>query len=169
MLGADGAGLDIALTAALPTLLVGSAAFSVGLGRALVAEVAAHLSATQLEHLDQSLAQQPVTRAEFADLTLRLGAAETFLADTVTALTTGREDVTLRLLQVKAVASEAAAAVADGAMRLCGGEAFRKELGVERRFRDALAARVMAPTTDALRDFVGRVALGQPLFDPQEA
>ena len=33
-------------------------------------------------------------------------------------------------------------------MRLCGGAAFRKELGVERRFRDALAARVMAPTTD---------------------
>ena len=51
------------------------------------------------------------------------------------------------MLQVKAVAAEAAAEVADGVMRLCGGAAFRKELGVERRFRDSLAARVMAPTT----------------------
>ena len=49
-------------------------------------------------------------------------------------------------------------------MRLCGGAAFRKELGIERRFRDALAARVMAPTTDALHDFVGRATLGLPLF-----
>ena len=71
----------------------------------------------------------------------------------------------LRVLQVKAVAGEAAAEVADGVMRVCGGAAFRKELGVERRFRDALAARVMAPTTDALRDFVGRAALGLPLLD----
>ena len=68
------------------------------------------------------------------------------------------------MLQVKAVAAEAAAEVADGVMRLCGGAAFRKELGIERRFRDALAARVMAPTTDALHDFVGRATLGLPLF-----
>ena len=39
------------------------------------------------------------------------------------------------------------------AMKICGGAAFRKELGIERRFRDARAARVMAPTTDALLDF----------------
>jgi isovaleryl-CoA dehydrogenase len=47
---------------------------------------------------------------------------------------------------------------------LCGGSAFRKELGVERLFRDALAARVMAPTTEALNDFVGRATLGMPLL-----
>ncbi len=35
----------------------------------------------------------------------------------------------LRVLQVKAVAGEAAAEVADGVMRVCGGAAFRRELG----------------------------------------
>jgi alkylation response protein AidB-like acyl-CoA dehydrogenase len=65
---------------------------------------------------------------------------------------------------VKAVAAETASEVADGVMRLCGGSAFRKELGIERRFRDSLAARVMAPTTEALHDFVGRAAFGQPLL-----
>ncbi|MBO3741479.1 acyl-CoA dehydrogenase family protein [Actinoplanes flavus] len=50
-----------------------------------------------------------------------------------------------------------------------GGSAFRKELGIERHFRDALAARVMAPTTEALHDFTGRAALGLPLFDTPEA
>ena len=40
-------------------------------------------------------------------------------------------------------------------MRLLRGSAFRRDLSIERHFRDALAARVMAPTTEALLDFVG--------------
>lgn len=165
MLGADGAGLDIALAVVLPTFLVGNAAFSVGLAQALVDEAAAHLTRTRLEHLDRTLAEQPTTRLQYATLLTRAAEARAFLADTLAALATGRADAMLRVLQVKAVAGEAAAEIADGVMRLCGGAAFRKELGVDRRFRDALAARVMAPTTDALRDFVGRAALGQPLLD----
>jgi isovaleryl-CoA dehydrogenase len=131
---------------------------------ALVGEAAAHLRSTRLAHLGQTLAQQPANRAEFARLRTRTDEVRAFLADTVTALGVGRPDATLRMLQVKAVAAEAASEVADGVMRLCGGAAFRKDLGVERRFRDSLAARVMAPTTAALRDFVGRAVLGQPLF-----
>jgi alkylation response protein AidB-like acyl-CoA dehydrogenase len=49
-------------------------------------------------------------------------------------------------------------------MRVCGGAAFRKEVGVERNFRDSRAASVMAPTTDTLYDFIGRIACGLPLF-----
>ncbi|MGH3932172.1 MAG: acyl-CoA dehydrogenase family protein [Pseudonocardiaceae bacterium] len=165
-LGEDGAGLDIALGTALPYFLVLNAAFSLGIMEALVAEAAAHLARTRLQHLDQTLAQQPVTRAAFARLRIQTDTTRAFLQDTLTALATGREDATLRVLEVKAVAAEAASEVADGVLRVCGGAAFRKELGVERRFRDSLAARVMAPTTDALHDFVGRVCLGLPLFDP---
>jgi isovaleryl-CoA dehydrogenase len=164
MLGDDGAGLDIALGTALPTFLTGNAAFSVGLTTALLDEAATHLTNTRLEHLDQTLAEQPVARAEYARLRTRGDEARAFLADTLAALDGGRADATLRVLQVKAVASEVSSEVADGVMRLCGGAAFRKELGVERRFRDTLAARVMAPTTPALRDFVGRATLGLPLF-----
>jgi isovaleryl-CoA dehydrogenase len=165
VLGADGAGLDVALGVVLPTFLVGNAAFSLGLTEALLGETRAHLMSTRLEHLGQTLAEQPLTRAEFARLRTRGDEARAFLSDTLAALHSGRPEGMLRVLQVKAVASEVASEVADGAMRLCGGAAFRKELGVERRFRDALAARVMAPTTTALRELVGRAALGQPLFD----
>jgi alkylation response protein AidB-like acyl-CoA dehydrogenase len=70
----------------------------------------------------------------------------------------------LRVLEVKAVAAEAAVTTTDLAMKLCGGAAFRKEVGIERRLRDARAARVMAPTTDALLDFVGRAVFDQPLL-----
>ncbi|WP_433782071.1 acyl-CoA dehydrogenase family protein [Actinomycetospora sp. CA-101289] len=160
----DGAGLDVALGSALPTFLVGNAAVSLGLMEALVEEAAGHLTASRLEHLGQSLAEQAPTRLAFAALRTRVDTTRAFLADTLAALGSGRADATLRVLQVKAVAAEAAADVADGVMRLCGGAAFRKELGIERRYRDAVAARVMAPTTDALHDFVGRATLGLPLF-----
>jgi alkylation response protein AidB-like acyl-CoA dehydrogenase len=86
------------------------------------------------------------------------------LADTLGALASGRADAMLRVLEVKAVAAESAASVTDAAMKLCGGAAFRKEVGIERRFRDARAARVMAPTTDALLDIVGRAVLELPLL-----
>ncbi|PRX91724.1 acyl-CoA dehydrogenase family protein [Allonocardiopsis opalescens] len=164
-LGEDGAGLDIALAAALPWFLVLNAAFSVGLCEAAVAEATRHATATRLEHLGQTLAQQPVTRDELARLRNATDTARAFLADTLDALEQSRPDATLRVLQVKAVAGETASEVTDQALRLGGGAAFRKELGVERRFRDARAARVMAPTTSALRDFVGRAITGQPLFD----
>jgi alkylation response protein AidB-like acyl-CoA dehydrogenase len=163
-LGADGEGLDVALATALPWFLVLSAAFGLGLLEAVTAETAAHLSGARLEHLGQTLIQQPVTRADFARLRLTTDRVRAFLNDTLSALETGRADAQRRVLEVKAVAAEEAAAGCDLPMKLCGGAAFRKETGVERRFRDSLAARVMAPTTDALLDFVGRAASGLPLL-----
>ncbi|HEX8969211.1 MAG TPA: acyl-CoA dehydrogenase family protein [Chloroflexota bacterium] len=165
MLGRDGGGLDIALTLVLPTFLVLSAAFSIGLMEAVASEAATHLTATRLEHLDRSLAQQQGVRLDFARLRLELDRTRALLDDTLSALEDSRADAMLRVLEVKAAASEAALQVTDLAMKLCGGAAFRKELGIERRFSDARAARVMAPTTDALLDFVGRASLGLPLLD----
>jgi alkylation response protein AidB-like acyl-CoA dehydrogenase len=49
-------------------------------------------------------------------------------------------------------------------MRVCGGAAFRREVGVERHFRDARAASVMAPTTEALHGFIGKAVCGLPVF-----
>ncbi|MGR6913101.1 acyl-CoA dehydrogenase family protein [[Actinomadura] parvosata] len=164
MLGGDGAGLDLALQSALPYFLVLNAAFSLGLMEALMSKAHDHLVRVRLEHMGETLAQQPAPRTLYADLRTRTDLVRTFIDDTLTALETGRADATLRVLQVKAVAGETAAGVADGVMRLCGGSAFRKETGVERLFRDSLAARVMAPTTEALRDFVGRATLELPLF-----
>jgi len=164
MLAGDGAGLDVALAETLPWFLVLSAAFSVGLMEAVTAETGAHLTSTRLEHLGETLAQQPLARADHARMRIATDQAAALLADTLAALGAGRDDAMLRVLEVKAAAGEAAIVVTELAMKLCGGAAFRKELGVERHFRDARAARVMAPTTDALLDFVGRAINSMPLL-----
>ncbi|MET8811325.1 acyl-CoA dehydrogenase family protein [Streptomyces sp. NPDC004549] len=165
LLGTDGEGLGTALEVVLPYFLVLSAAFSLGVTEALLNLTATHLRETRLVHLDQTLAEQPIARNQYAALRLRADALRAMLEATLTAVENGSPEATLRVLQIKALAAETAAEVADGTMRLCGGAAFRRETGVERRFRDALAARVMAPTTEALHDFCGRAELGLPLFE----
>ena len=165
-LGADGDGLNIALTTPLPWFLVLSGAFSLGVLEAVTAEAGAHLSGARLEHLGEALIHQPIPRADYARLRLMTDRVRAFLSDTLSALETGRPDAQLRVLEVKAVAGEDAAAGCDLAMRLCGGAAFRKETNINRHHRDSLAARVMAPTTEALLDFVGRAVSGLPLLGP---
>jgi len=164
MLGADGAGLDLALAAVLPTFLICSAAMSAGLLRRLADETAGHLTRTRLEHLGVSLAQQTAPRARLARLRIEADRTWALVSETLTAVENGREDAQLLVLEVKAAAGEAAADAADLALTVGGGAAFRKESVVERLFRDSRAARVMAPTTDALHDFVGRALLGLPLL-----
>jgi alkylation response protein AidB-like acyl-CoA dehydrogenase len=136
-----------------------------GIARSSLAATGAHLTTTRLEHLDATLAQQLLPRTTYARMQIRADAAAALLADAIVALRSGRADAMLRVLEVKAAAGETASKVVDDAMRVCGGAAFRKEVGIERSFRDAQAARVMAPTTEALYDFVGRALTGLPLLD----
>ncbi|HEX6521483.1 MAG TPA: acyl-CoA dehydrogenase family protein [Streptosporangiaceae bacterium] len=163
-LGDDGAGLDVAFATALPFFLILNAAASVGLMEAVIAATTGHLVETRLEHLNQTLADQPSARAGLARMRITADSARVLLDDAIAALGAGRADAQLRLLEVKAAAAEASIQVTDLAMTVCGGSAFRTDLGIERRFRDARAARVMAPTTEALHDFIGRALCGLPLM-----
>ncbi|HXG67444.1 MAG TPA: acyl-CoA dehydrogenase family protein [Blastocatellia bacterium] len=164
MLGPDGGGFDIMMGIVLPYFQMMSAGFSVGTMEAATNKAAQHVTGTRLEHLGQSLADLPTVRAYLARMRVKTDMARSLLLDGIAALEQGRADAMLRVLQVKAAAGEAATEVTDLAMRVCGGAAFRKEVGVERHFRDARAATVMAPTTDALYDFIGKALCGMPLF-----
>jgi alkylation response protein AidB-like acyl-CoA dehydrogenase len=163
-LGADGGGFDVMMGVVLPIFQVLNASCSLGAMEASVSKAAAHVGGAKLVHLEQSLADLPTIRAYIARARIRTDSVRALLNDTLSAIETGREDTMLRVLEIKAAAAEAALEVTDLAMRVCGGAAFRKEVGVERHFRDARAASVMAPTSDVLYDFIGKAACGLPLF-----
>lgn len=163
-LGADGAGFDIMMGVVLPWFNVLSSAVSAGLMEAAVTRTVGHITATSFQHSASTIADLPTVRAYVARMRIRTDQTKALNADTVAALGAGRADAMLRVLQCKAAAGEASTEVTDLAMRVCGGAAFRKEVGVERVFRDARAALVMAPTTDVLYDFIGKSLCGQPLF-----
>jgi len=163
-LGDDGAGFGLMMGTVLPWFNVLSTAVSAGLMEAAVTRTAAHVGATKLEHVGSTIADLPTVRAYIARMRIATDQTKTLLADTIAAISTNRADTMLRVLESKAAAGESAAQVTDLAMRVCGGAAFRKEVGVERVFRDARAALVMGPTTDVLYDFIGKAVCGLPLF-----
>jgi len=164
ILGEDGAGFDIMLSIVLPYFQLMNAAFSVGTMQAATTKAAQHVSATKFQHLGQSLSDLPTIRAYLARMRIKTDMCRALVLDTLDAIESDRPDAMLRVLEAKAAAGETSTEVTDLAMRICGGAAFRKEVGIERHFRDARAATVMAPTTDVLYDFIGKAVCGMPLF-----
>ena len=164
LLGADGDGFNVMMGVVLPYFQLMSAGFSVGTMEAATTKAAAHVSGTKFEHLGEAIADLPTVRAYLSRMRIKTDMCRALVGDALTALETGREDAMLRVLEVKAAAGEASTEVTELAMRVCGGAAFRKEVGVERHFRDARASTVMAPTTDVLYDFIGKAVCGLPLF-----
>jgi alkylation response protein AidB-like acyl-CoA dehydrogenase len=164
MLGPDGGGFDIMLNIVLPYFQFMSAGCCIGLMEAATTKAAAHVSGTKFSYSGTSLADLPTIRAYLARMRIKTDMVRALVMDALDALESSRADALLRILEVKAAASEASTEVTDLAMRVCGGAAFRKEVGVERNFRDARAATIMAPTTDVLYDFIGKALTGLPVF-----
>ncbi len=164
MLGDDGKGFDVMMSVVLPWFSLMNTAMSIGTMRSALSKATAHVSSTRLEHAGQSLADLPTIRAYLARAQIKTDMAHALIMDTLDALEQSRPDAMMRVLEAKAGAGEAAVEVTDLAMRVCGGAAYRKEVGVERHFRDARASTVMAPTADALYDFIGKAMCGMPLF-----
>jgi alkylation response protein AidB-like acyl-CoA dehydrogenase len=163
-LGADGGGFDAMMGIVLPWFSVMNAGCSIGIMEAAVTATAAHAAATSHVHLGSKLADLPTIRASIAKMKIRTDQCRTLWLDTLDAIESARPDAMLRVLECKAAAGEGALEVTAAAMRVCGGAAYRKDVGVERQFRDAQAASVMAPTTDQLYDFIGKAVCGLPLF-----
>lgn len=164
MLGTDGGAFDVMIGTVLPVFATLIASCSIGIMDAALTASCAHVSASKLEHLNSALADLPTIRAYLARARIRADMARTLRDDTVAALAGARPDAMLRVMEVKAAAAEAALEVCDTAMRVCGGAAFRKDVGVERFFRDSRAASIMAPTSDVLFDFIGKAICGMPVF-----
>ena len=161
----DGAGFQAMLNVVLPLFNLGTAAVALGLCRAAVSGTAAHLKSARFEHLGQSLGESlPTLRAQLAAMQIDTDGLSARIDDLIEHLEKPRETTMLRVLESKAAAGDVAIGVTSAAMRICGGAAFSRHLGIERLFRDAHAGAVMAPTSDVLREFIGKSLLGIPLF-----
>jgi alkylation response protein AidB-like acyl-CoA dehydrogenase len=161
----DGAGFPAMLNVVLPLFNLGTAAVALGLCQAAVAATTSHLKSAKFEHLGQSLGESlPTLRAQLAAMQIDTDGLSARIDDLIDHLEKPRESTMLRVLETKAAAGDTAISVTSAAMRICGGAAFSKHLGIERLFRDAHAGAIMAPTGDVLREFIGKSLLGMPLF-----
>ena len=164
-LGGQGTGFQTMMELVLPHFRIGVAAVSLGIAGAAFQAASAHVSGRKYEHAGGA-ALSAIPRVQFlaAEMALELRSARAYLAETVRRTTTGDPEAMLDVLGVKANASEAALAIVTRAMTLGGGAAYGRRGGLERNFRDAQAASVMAPSSDVLKEFLGKACLGIPLF-----
>jgi isovaleryl-CoA dehydrogenase len=164
-LGAEKTGFQTILEVVLPHFQIGVAAISLGLSRAAFERATEHVKSRKYDHAGGT-ALAAIPRVQFleAEMALELRSARAYLTETIRRLAAGDSEAMLDLLGIKARAAEASLAVVSRAMTLGGGAAFGRRGGLERMFRDAQAASVMAPTTDVLKEFLGKACLGLPLF-----
>jgi alkylation response protein AidB-like acyl-CoA dehydrogenase len=163
-LGAPGSGFGLMMQATLPWFALGSAACSVGIAGAAIDAAAEHAAGARFAHLGSTLADVPGVRERLARAKVRQLEARALLRDVAAQVAAGAPDAQLGVLAVKASAAEMAGEVCELCMRIGGGAAYSKHGPLERHFRDARAAAIMAPTTDLLHDFIGKALCGQDLF-----
>jgi alkylation response protein AidB-like acyl-CoA dehydrogenase len=161
----EGEGFKAMMEIVLPWFQIGSAAVSIGIAETAFAATVTHAKGATFEHLNASLAAAvPAIRARLGHMRLAIDSARAYLDHALTRIEQGTPDAMIFVLGSKATAAEMALTVTDEAMRICGGAGFSKQLTIERNFRDARAASIMAPTTDVLYDFIGKAVTGLPLF-----
>lgn len=164
-LGSEGNGFQTMMEVVLPHFQVGVAAVSLGIAAAALQAASAHVMGRKYEHAGgAALAAIPRVQFLAAEMALELRSSRAYLSETIRRVGAADPEAMLDVLGVKARAAEAALAVAARAMTLGGGAAYGRRGGLERIFRDAQAASVMAPATDVLKEFLGKACLGVPLF-----
>lgn len=163
-IGPPGGALDIMLGVVLPVFQLGCAAIANGLAESAVQQTVTHLRGSRLEHVDSSLADLPTQRARLAQMRIIVDRSRAHVSCVIDAVEAPDEGTMLQVLESKASAADAAREATELAMLACGGAAYSRHLGVERCFRDCRAMSVMAPTSDLVREFVGRALVGLPVF-----
>ena len=144
-------GFGIMMGTVLPYFQLLSAAVSLGVCESATQKTVAHLTTTRYEHLARRWPNSRPVGLISRKMRIKVDLRGRCWTTPLAALEGGRADAMLRVLESKAAAGEIAAEVTDLAMRVCGGAAFRKEVGVERDFRDARAAGHGADNGRALR------------------
>ena len=147
-----------------PYFLVAMAATYVGVAHAALAASTQHLRERRHLHSGQALAEQPTLQHRVAEMTIAVERSRLLLEHAARLCDSGSPDALPAILACKADAGETAVNVANEAMTLCGGMGYRENGQVARLLRDARASHVMSPTTEMLKLWLGRVALGLPLL-----
>jgi len=147
-----------------PFFLMAMAGTYLGVAQSAVDATEAHLQARRYAHSGESLADIESLQVRFASMWVALEKSRGLIREAAARGDAGHPDALPWLLACKADAADTAVQLANDAMTLCGGMAYRENSRVAQMLRDARAGHVMSPTTDLLKLWTGRSLLGVPLL-----
>lgn len=147
-----------------PYFLMAMAGTYLGVAQAAFDEARLHVGTRRYAHSGELLGAAPVVSHRLGAMWLRLESTRRLVYSAATKGDTAAPDALVDILAAKAAAGDAAVEIANEAMTLAGGSAYRDNSRLARLLRDARASHVMAPTTDLLKTWVGRALLNLPLL-----
>jgi alkylation response protein AidB-like acyl-CoA dehydrogenase len=162
LVGAEGDGQELVFNVVAPTFLIGLAAVNVGIAQAALDDTIEHVKTRR--NAGGVLAELPTVQTEIAEMTIAVEQARALVMTAAKAADAGDAAALPLVMQSKIGATEAAIDVTGRAMEACGGLAYSKRLDIERYWRDGRAGSVMAPTNEVLKQWVGKLQTGLPLF-----
>jgi alkylation response protein AidB-like acyl-CoA dehydrogenase len=162
LVGAEGDGQELVFNVVAPTFLIGLAAVNVGIAQAALDDTIEHVKTRR--NAGGILAELPTVQTELAEMTIAVEQARALVITAARAADAGDPAALPLVMQSKIGATEAAIDVTGRAMEACGGLAYSKRLDIERYWRDGRAGSVMAPTNEVLKQWVGKLQTGLPLF-----
>ena len=164
LLGAQGDQLWYIFEVIAPYFLMAMAGTYLGVAQAAFDEARGHVGTRRYGHSGELLGHAPVVAHRLGELWTRLEATRTLIDSAAARGDAGAPDALPAILACKAMAGDTAVHIANEAMTLCGGSAYRENGRLARLLRDARASHVMSPTTDILKTWVGRALLNLPLL-----
>lgn len=164
LLGSEGDEVWYVFEVVAPYFLMAMSAVYLGIGGAALEAAMSDARAREHTHTGQTLSAEPIVQYRMADLWLRDQQTRQLVYEAARLADMGDPSTLPMLLASKTVAASAAVDIANGALDLGGGRAYRDNGRLAQLLRDARAGHVMAPTTDLLKVWLGRSILNVPLL-----
>lgn len=164
LLGAQGDQLWYIFEVVAPFFLMAMAGTYLGVAQSAFDEALTYTGTRRYGHSGELVGQSPVVAHRLGTLWGQLEATRQLIYSAAAKGDAGAADALPSILACKAMAGDTAVTIANEAMTLCGGSAYRENSRLARILRDARASHVMAPTTDMLKTWVGRALLNLPLL-----
>ena len=164
LLGQEGDQIWYIFEVVAPYFLIAMAGAYIGVAQAALDITRQHLESRLYSHSGERLADVQTLQYRLAEMSIAVQKSRGLLYHAAYSGDIGHDQATLKILMAKADAGDLAVYITNEAMTCCGGNAYKENGPLARMLRDARAAHVMAPTTDILKIWSGRLLLNLPLM-----
>ncbi|MGJ9416491.1 acyl-CoA dehydrogenase family protein [Massilia sp. CMS3.1] len=164
LLGEQGDQVWYVFEVVAPYFLMAMAGTYLGLAQSALDAAGEHLRNRRYDHSGESLRDVETLQTRYASMWMAVEKTRALVYEAARRGDAGDPDALPWILACKADAGDTAVLLANEAMTICGGAAYRENSRVGQMLRDARACHVMSPTTDLLRLWTGRSLLGLPLL-----
>lgn len=164
LLGEQGDQIWYVFKVVAPYFLMAMAGTYLGIANSALEEARNHLYRRHFDASGSSLGQVSVIQHRLGCLWAQLERTRRLIYHSASSFDSGNPDALPAVFSAKAEAADCAVTIVNEVMTLTGGIAYRNGSKLHQLLRDARAAHVMAPTTDMLRTWTGRVLLGKPIL-----